>query len=201
MASRTARTPAGRKITVDSLQLTEMQAKLDAIDKAQAIIEFRLDSTILTANENFLRTVGYELAEIQGQHHSMFVTPQYRESAEYKRFWERLGRGEYDSGQYKRLAKGGRTVWIQGSYNPIFDPDGKPFKVVKYATDVTAQVLAEAERKGQLEAINRVQAVVEFTLSGIVLGANDNFLNVLGYRLDEVRGQHHSMFVEPAYRA
>jgi len=201
MASRTARTPAGRKIAVDSLQLTEMQAKLDAIDKTQASIEFRLDGTILTANENFLRTVGYELAEIQGQHHSMFVEPEYRDSAEYKRFWERLGRGEYDSGQYKRLAKGGRTVWIQGSYNPIFGPDGKAFKVVKYATDVTAQVLAEAERKGQLEAINRAQAVIEFTLSGTVLGANDNFLNVLGYRLDEVRGQHHGMFVEPAYRA
>ena len=201
MASKTARIPAGRKIAVDSLQLTEMQAKLEAIGKTQAIIEFRLDGTILTANENFLRTVGYELAEIQGQHHSMFVEPEYRGSAEYKRFWERLGRGEYDSGQYKRLAKGGRTVWIQGSYNPIFGPDGKAFKVVKYATDVTAQVLAEAERKGQLEAINRAQAVIEFTLSGIVLGANDNFLNVLGYRLDEVRGQHHGMFVEPAYRA
>ena len=201
MASKTARIPAGRKIAVDSLQLTEMQAKLEAIGKTQAIIEFRLDGTILTANENFLRTLGYELAEIQGQHHSMFVEPEYRGSAEYKRFWERLGRGEYDSGQYKRLAKGGRTVWIQGSYNPIFGPDGKAFKVVKYATDVTAQVLAEAERKGQLEAINRAQAVIEFTLSGIVLGANDNFLNVLGYRLDEVRGQHHGMFVEPAYRA
>ena len=201
MASKTARIPAGRKIAVDSLQLTEMQAKLEAIGKTQAIIEFRLDGTILTANENFLRTLGYELAEIQGQHHSMFVEPEYRDSAEYKRFWERLARGEYDSGQYKRLAKGGRTVWIQGSYNPIFGPDGKAFKVVKYATDVTAQVLAEAERKGQLEAINRAQAVIEFTLSGIVLGANDNFLNVLGYRLDEVRGQHHGMFVEPAYRA
>jgi methyl-accepting chemotaxis protein len=178
-----------------------MHAKLDAIGKTQAVIEFRLDGTIVTANENFLRAVGYELAEIQGQHHSMFVAPEYRHSVEYKRFWERLGRGEYDSGQYKRLAKGGRTVWIHGSYNPISGPGGKAFKVVKYATDVTAQVLAEAERKGQLEAINRVQAVVEFTLSGIVLGANDNFLNVLGYRLDEVRGQHHSMFVEPADRA
>jgi methyl-accepting chemotaxis protein len=201
MARKTARIPAGRKVAVDSLQLIEMQAKLDAIGKTQAIIEFRLDGTIATANENFLRTVGYELAEIQGQHHGMFVEPGYRDSAEYKRFWERLGRGEYDSGQYKRLAKGGRTVWIQGSYNPIFGPHGKAFKVVKYATDVTAQVLAEAERKGQLQAINRAQAVIEFTLSGIVLGANDNFLNVLGYGLDEVRGQHHSMFVEPAYRA
>src|SRR3954469_762988 len=140
MASKTARLPAGRKVTVDALQLSEMQAKLEAIGKTQAIIEFRLDGTILTANENFLRTLGYELAEIQGQHHSMFVEPEYRASSEYKRFWEKLGRGEHDSGQYKRLGKGGRAVWIQGSYNPIFGSDGKAFKVIKYATDVTAQV-------------------------------------------------------------
>ena len=166
MASRTARTPAGRKIAVDSLQLTEMQAKLDAIDKTQASIEFRLDGTILTANENFLRTVGYELAEIQGQHHSMFVEPEYRDSAEYKRFWERLGRGEYDSGQYKRLAKGGRTVWIQGSYNPIFGPDGKAFKVVKYATDVTAQVRSSHEMQQSVEQTEHIiRAAIDGDLS------------------------------------
>jgi methyl-accepting chemotaxis protein len=202
MASKrkTSRNATGRQVEVDPQLLAELEGKLAAIRRTQAVIEFELDGRIITANENFLQLVGYELSELQGRHHSLFVEPEQRESREYQHFWEKLGRGEYDSGNYKRLAKGGRQVWIQGSYNPIFDSRGKAFKVVKYATDVTAQVQAAAEGKGQLEAINRVQAVIEFTLAGVILSANDNFLTMLGYRLDEVRGQHHSMFVEPAYR-
>src|SRR5262249_6848938 len=178
-----------------------LQGQISAIGKAQAVIEFKLDGTILTANENFLKTVGYRLEEIQGQHHGMFVEPVYRASDEYRRFWEKLGRGEYDANQYKRLGKGGREIWIQASYNPIFDSSGKPYKVVKYATDISAQVLATAESKGQLIAINRAQAVIEFTLDGKILMANENFLNTVGYRLEEVKGQHHSMFVDAVYRA
>jgi methyl-accepting chemotaxis protein len=198
---KTARVPAPRKVSVDANQLADLQGQLVAISKAQAVIEFQLDGTIITANDNFLNTVGYRLEEIKGQHHSMFVEPTYRAGDEYRRFWEKLGRGEYDANQYKRIAKGGREVWIQGSYNPIFDANGKPYKVVKYATDLTAQVLATAESKGQMEAINRAQAVIEFTLDGKILHANDNFLNTLGYRLDEVKGQHHSIFVDAVYRA
>jgi methyl-accepting chemotaxis protein len=196
-----ARVPAARKVAVDSLQLADLQGQLVAIRKAQAVIEFQLDGTIITANDNFLNTVGYRLEEVKGQHHGMLVDPVYRASDEYRRFWEKLGRGEYDANQYKRIAKGGREVWIQASYNPIFDADGKAFKVVKYATDITAQVLASTESKGQLEAINRAQAVIEFTLEGKILTANDNFLNTVGYRLEEVKGQHHSMFVDAVYRA
>ncbi|MEA3181278.1 MAG: methyl-accepting chemotaxis protein [Gammaproteobacteria bacterium] len=197
----TARVPAARKVSVDSTQLADMQGQLAAISKAQAVIEFQLDGTIITANENFLNTLGYRLEEVKGQHHSMFVDPVFRAGDEYRRFWEKLGRGEYDANQYKRLGKGGREVWIQASYNPILNADGKPFKVVKYATDVTAQVIAAAESKGQLEAINRAQAVIEFTLEGKILTANDNFLNTVGYRLEEVKGQHHSIFVDPVFRA
>jgi methyl-accepting chemotaxis protein len=198
---KTTRAPAPRKVSVDANQLADLQGQLAAISKAQAVIEFQLDGIIITANDNFLNTLGYRLEEIKGHHHSMFVDPAYRAGDEYRRFWEKLGRGEYDANQYKRIGKGGREVWIQASYNPIFDAAGKPYKVVKYAADVTARVLSSAESKGQLEAINRAQAVIEFTLDGKILTANENFLNTVGYRLEEVKGQHHSMFVDAVYRA
>ena len=118
---------------------TNAKGVIDAISRAQAVIEFQLDGTILTANENFLNAMGYTLSEIKGQHHSMFAEASFRNSPEYRLFWERLGRGEFDAGQYKRIAKGGREVWLQASYNPIFDENGKPYKVVKYATDITEQ--------------------------------------------------------------
>ena len=129
-------------ITDQRIKSADAEGRLAAISKAQAVIEFTLDGTILTANDNFLNTVGYRADEICGQHHSLFVDPAYRATAEYRAFWEKLGRGEFDAGQYKRIGKGGREVWIQASYNPIYDPDGKPFKVVKYATNVTDQVNA-----------------------------------------------------------
>ncbi len=121
-------------------ELADLRGQIAAISKAQAVIEFNLDGTVITANENFLKTLGYTLDEIKGQHHSMFVEPAYRESAEYKQFWRDLGAGKYQAAEYKRIGKGGREVWIQASYNPIFDLNGRPFKVVKFATDVTAAV-------------------------------------------------------------
>jgi methyl-accepting chemotaxis protein len=172
-----------------------------AINRVQAVIEFDLTGKILHANDNFLRAMGYTLDEIVGQHHSMFADPAYRASHEYKEFWAKLGRGEYDAGQYKRLGKGGKEVWIQASYNPIMDASGKPYKVVKFATDITEQKLKNADFEGQLAAISKVQAVIEFTLDGKILTANENFCNTLGYSLNEIRGQHHSMFADPAYRA
>jgi len=135
-----------------------------------------------------------------GQHHSMFIDPMYRQTSDYRLFWDKLGRGEYDAGQYKRIGKGGKEVWIQASYNPIMGPDGKPFKVVKYATDISEQVIRNADFSGQISAINKAQAVIEFSLDGKVLRANDNFLATLGYSGNELVGQHHSMFVDPAYR-
>jgi methyl-accepting chemotaxis protein len=182
-------------------ELQDLRGQIAAISKSQAVIEFTLDGAIITANDNFLNCLGYTLDEVRGKHHSMFATPEYRASDEYKRFWEKLRRGEFDAAQYKRIGKGGKEVWIQASYNPIFDSQGQPFKVVKYATDITAQKLRNADVEGQLAAISRAQAVIEFTLEGIVISANQNFLTTLGYTLDEVKGQHHSMFVEPSYRA
>ena len=182
-------------------ELMELRGQVEAISKAQAVIEFNLDGTVITANENFLKTLGYRLEEIQGQHHSMFVEPSYRASAEYKQFWRDLNDGKFRAAEYKRIGKGGKEVWIQGSYNPILDADGKPFKVVKFAIDVTATKMQNADYQGQIAAIGKAQAVIEFNLDGTVITANENFLKTLGYRLEEIQGQHHSMFVEPSYRA
>jgi methyl-accepting chemotaxis protein len=182
------------------LRQAEIEAVLDAANKVQGIIEFSLDGIILNANDIFFRVVGYTLEEVVGKHHSMFVEPSYRDSADYRVFWEKLRRGEFDAAQYKRLGKGGKEVWIQASYNPIFDAAGKPYKVVKFATDVTADKARTADYEGQLAAINKAQAVIEFGLDGTILTANDNFLRTLGYRLDEVQGKPHSVFVEPRQR-
>lgn len=186
-------------ITGAKLRTAEFEGKLAAIGKAQAVIEFALDGTILTANDLFLKTVGYSLEEIRGRHHRMFCEPAYAASADYQAFWAKLARGEFDAGEHKRLAKGGREVWINASYNPIFDASGAPFKIVKYATDVTETRLRNAEFEGKLAAIDKAQAAIEFNLDGTVITANDNFLQTLGYSLDEVKGRHHRMFCEDAY--
>ncbi len=185
---------------MDVSDLRIQQGQLAAMDRSQAVIEFSLDGRILSANANFLTTLGYTIEEIRGQHHSIFVDPAYRASADYKAFWEKLGRGEYDAGAYKRIGKGGRTVWIQASYNPVLDQNGRPFRVVKYATDITEQTNRNADFQGQIAAIGKAQAVISFDLAGRILDANENLLALLGYRLEEVKGQHHSMFVAPAYR-
>src|SRR3954454_7821850 len=189
-----------REITERTLANADLRGQIAAIAKAQAVIEFNMDGTVLAANDNFLKALGYTLDEIKAKHHSMFVDEAYKQSPGYKEFWAKLNRGEYDAAEYKRIGKGGREVWIQASYNPIFDLNGKPFKVVKYATDVTAQKLINADYQGQIAAIAKAQAVIEFNMDGTVLAANDNFLKALGYTLDEIKGKHHSMFIEEAYR-
>jgi methyl-accepting chemotaxis protein len=178
----------------------EAIAKLAAIDKSQAVIEFGLDGTILTANANFLNTMGYSLAEVQGKHHGMFVEAADRDSADYRLFWAKLNRGEYQAARFKRIGKGGKEVWLEASYNPILGRDRKPFKVVKFAIDVTQKQTEHADLRGQVDAIHKSQAVIEFSLDGTILTANNNFLNVMGYTLAEVQGKHHGMFVEAAYR-
>jgi methyl-accepting chemotaxis protein len=187
-------------ITAQKLRSMEDAGKIAAIGRAQAVIEFNLDGTIVTANENFLKALGYSLGEIQGKHHGMFVEPAMRDSAAYREFWACLKRGEYQSGEYKRIGKGGKEVWILASYNPILDEDGKPFKVVKFATDVTAQKLQTADFSGQIAAIGKSQAVIEFNMDGSILTANENFLHAVGYSLGEIQGKRHSMFVEAAER-
>ena len=184
----------------DVTEARKNQGMLDAINKSQGVIEFSLDGVVQDANANFLAVLGYSLAEIKGQPHSLFVDPAYAQSPEYRAFWEKLRRGEYDAGVYKRIGKGGKECWIQASYNPIIDSNGKPIKVVKFAIDITEQRLETADFQGQLAAIDKAQAVIEFDMDGIVRNANQNFLDALGYTLAEVRGQPHSMFVDSEYR-
>lgn len=186
---------------IENLEIatTDYKAINEAINRVQAVIEFNLDGSIITANENFLKTVGYELNEIQGQHHRIFCEPEYASSAVYKDFWKKLSHGEFESAEYKRIGKGGKEVWIQASYNPIFDEQGKPYKVIKFATDVTANKLKNAEFESKIAAIGKVQAVIEFNLDGTVITANDNFLNTVGYSIDEIKGKHHRLFCDPEY--
>ncbi len=124
--------------------------KLAALDKSQAIIEFNLDGTVITANANFCGALGYDLAEIKGKHHSMFCEPAYAATAEYREFWAKLNRGEFQAAQYKRIGKGGKEIWIEASYNPLLGRGGKPYKVVKFATDISKQKAEYADLLGKI---------------------------------------------------
>jgi methyl-accepting chemotaxis protein len=188
-------------ISASKLRNAEFEGKIDAIGKAQAVIEFNIDGTIITANQNFLTTVGFTLAEIQGKHHRIFCDPEYAKTPEYARFWQKLGNGEFESGEYKRVARDGTEIWLNASYNPIFDADGKPFKVVKFASDITAAKLQSVEFQCKINAISKAQAVIEFDMNGIVLDANENFLSVMGYALEDIKGEHHRNFCEDGYAA
>ncbi|WP_432541544.1 methyl-accepting chemotaxis protein [Kineococcus sp. SYSU DK002] len=187
-------------VTDSARRSVELEGRVSAIDRSQAVIEFDLDGTVLHANDNFLGLLGYSLAEVVGQHHRIFVDPDDAVSTEYQRFWEKLSKGNFDEGTYRRITKDGRDVFIQATYNPILDPEGRPLKVVKYAVDVTRNRNESAEYASRSQAVDRGQAVIEFDLEGNVLTANENFLRTMGYSLKELQGQHHSLFCSPEYR-
>lgn len=182
-----------------SLLGTHAKAVLTALGRSQAMIEFDTSGKILSANENFCRAMGYSAEQIVGKHHSMFCEPAYAQSADYRTFWKNLGEGKSDARQYKRIANGGREVWIQASYNPII-LGGKVKSIVKLATVITEDKAKSAEDSGKLAALSRAQAVIEFTTSGEIITANENFLTCLGYGLHEIRGQHHRMFCDDQFR-
>lgn len=179
--------------------LISQNAKLSAINKSQAIIEFDLDGIILDANQNFLNAMGYTLDEIKGRHHRIFVTKEYGESADYKAFWKKLREGHTQAAEFMRLNKQGEEVWIQAAYNPMFDDEGKLFRIVKFATDITEQKKKSADFEGQIKAISKSQAVIEFNPDGTIISANQNFLDCMGYSLTEIVGKHHRIFVDNAY--
>jgi len=183
----------------DKLELQKHEAIIKAINKSQGTIEFDMDGIVITANDNFLTVLGYSLEEVKGKHHRIFCEESYANSLEYKKFWEKLNRGEFDSGEYKRIGKNAREVYIQATYNPIFDLNGKPMKILKIASDVTEQKLMNSEFEGKISAIDKSQGTIEFDMDGIVITANDNFLTVLGYSLEEVKGKHHRIFCEESY--
>ena len=189
----------GKEIPDLQLELQQMQAVNNALNRVQAVIEFDLKGKILDVNENFLALLGYSLEDLRGQHHRILCEPTYTASAEYKKFWERLAAGNLDKGEYKRIGADGHEVWINASYNPVMNSDGKPFKVVKFATDITAARNEAAEVQGKMTALDKSQAVIEFDLDGHVLHANANFLAAVGYTLDELKGKHHRTLCDDAY--
>lgn len=178
-----------------SIGYHDTQAKLAALDRSQAVIEFGPDGKIQSANANFLAVVGYRLEEIKGQHHAILVGPAERASDSYRQFWEALRRGVYQAGEFRRIGKDDREVWLQASYNPIVDRAGAVIKVVKFAADVTAQKHRSIDCESQIAALRRSQAVIEFEIDGTIISANENFLSAVGYRLDEIVGRRHAMFV------
>ncbi|MFC3694218.1 methyl-accepting chemotaxis protein [Chenggangzhangella methanolivorans] len=183
------------------LSSSDARAKLAAIERSQAVIEFSPDGVILGANPNFLAVVGYQLDEVVGRRHALFVDPAEQASPAYREFWENLRAGSLHAGEFRRVAKGGREIWLQASYNPIVDRRGVVTKVMKVAADVTAQKRHTVDCENQIAAFHRSQAVVEFDVDGVIRSANENFLRAMGYRLEEIVGRHHSMFVDEAYRA
>lgn len=183
---------------VEWADVTEANANSKAIERSQATIEFSMDGTVTTANEKFLNLMDYSLNEIKGQHHRIFLESQEANSEAYRQFWAALNRGEYQSSEFKRLGKNGKEVWLQATYTPILDANGRPYKVIKFATDITENKKQVREFIGQIEAINKAQATIEFNMDGTIISANDIFLKTMGYGLQEIVGKHHRMFVEPA---
>ncbi|GGP23408.1 methyl-accepting chemotaxis protein [Silvimonas iriomotensis] len=180
--------------------LRQHDAFLKALDRSMAVIEFLPDGTVINANDNFLKVTGYERGELQGKHHRILCDSSYASSPEYADFWRRLAAGEYFSGHYKRMAKDGHRIWLEATYNPIFDDDRKVVKVIKFAQDITQQIEHDLAQENMLSAIDRSMAVIEFNMDGTIINANENFLKATGYRLDEIKGQHHRMFCQPDYR-
>ncbi len=176
-------------------KLSALENKLKALDRSMAIIEFDPSGTILNANDNFLSTLGYRLDEIIGKHHRIFLRASEQSTPEYSNFWRRLQSGEFFSGEFPRVNKSGQEVWIQATYNPVFDELGRVVKVVKLASDITMAKKTQVALNSQAEAVSRCFAVIEFKLDGTIVQANKNFLDALGYDLSEITGRHHRIFV------
>lgn len=173
---------------------------LAALDQSQAVIEFKPDGIILKANKNFLDVVGYDLQEIVGKHHRIFMPDEVAKTAEYDNFWPELASGKFNAGEFRRITKTGDSIFIQASYNPVRNGKGDVYKVVKFASDITEQALRQRELESQIQAVSRSNAVIEFQPDGTILTANENFLAATGYQLDEIVGQHHGIFMPSAQR-
>ncbi|WP_019024421.1 MULTISPECIES: PAS domain-containing methyl-accepting chemotaxis protein [unclassified Thioalkalivibrio] len=194
MFARIARLPTkGARTPVTP---TDTSAILGAIRDAVAYIEFTPDGTVLEANSNFLDTVGHSREAVVGQHHRMFCDAAYARSIEYRQFWRQLASGNSHAGTFPRITRAGNTIWLEATYFPVRDADGEVYKVVKIASDVTAKMETLQDQAAVFEALDRSLAVIEFTPDGTILKANDNFLQAVGYRLQEIQGQHHRMFCD-----
>nr|WP_320110081.1 PAS domain-containing methyl-accepting chemotaxis protein [Pseudomonas sp. B21-053] len=178
--------------------LTEANAKLAAVSRSMAMIEFSPEGIVLDANDNFCATMGYSAEEVRGKHHRIFCEEAFYRSEDYAKLWRELARGEPISGTFLRLNKAGREIWLEASYMPVFGPDRQVRSVMKVAADITDRINKEHENESMLAAIGRSMAVIEFTPEGRVIAANENFLKTMHYSLNEVVGQHHSLFCHRA---
>ncbi|MET0066819.1 MAG: PAS domain-containing methyl-accepting chemotaxis protein [Candidatus Thiodiazotropha sp.] len=172
-----------------------------ALNRSTAVITLSPHGEILCANDNFCNLMGYSGSELNGQHHRMLCDETYVKSRDYAEFWSRLQKGEYFSGTFKRLNRQGKEVWLEATYNPVLDREGKVEKVIKLAQDITGRVQQAASQQAMVDAIERSMAVIEFDLNGNVLRANNNFLQVMGYTQNQVVGRHHRMFCASEYAA
>ncbi|BBP59765.1 PAS domain-containing methyl-accepting chemotaxis protein [Pseudomonas sp. St316] len=186
------------ELTARTAELATYKGLVGALERSMAVIEFSPDGKVLRANENFLGAMGYRADQLASLSHRDFCTPALAGSAEYREFWNQLRAGQFVSGTFQRRNASGQNVWLEASYNPVMDEQGRVLKVVKYALDVTAKVAKEAETRARLAALDRAMAVIEFDLGGNILTANDNFMNVMNYSLAELKGKHHRMFCEPS---
>ncbi|OIN46326.1 chemotaxis protein [Pseudomonas azotoformans] len=186
------------ELAARTAEVTEYKGLISALERSMAVVEFDLNGKVLRANDNFLKTLGYSASQLAGKSHRDFCPPALTSSPAYSQFWSDLKAGKFVSGTFKRVDANGRTLWLEASYNPVLDERGQVLKVVKYALDVTAQVEQDAATRSKLTAVDRAMAVIEFDLSGQVLDANANFLNVMGYTLAGIKGKHHRLFCEPA---
>ncbi|MBX1885920.1 PAS domain-containing methyl-accepting chemotaxis protein [Campylobacter peloridis] len=173
---------------------------LNAISNTMAMIEFQTDGTIINANENFLKTMNYSLDEIKGKHHRMFCLPEVVNSQRYVDFWKDLKNGKSRNGLFRRIAKGGKDIYLEANYLPIIDSNNKVYKVIKFANDITQRHYEMLDLKNTIEAANRSMAIIEFDPQGEILNANENFTQTMGYSLNEIKGKHHSMFCEEKFR-
>jgi methyl-accepting chemotaxis protein len=188
-------------ITFQLLLNYDCEGQIKAIRASQAVAQFEPDGSVIEANDIFLKTLGYSLDEIKGKHHRMFVDAAYEKSADYRKFWATLLRGEATDGHYKLMSKSGhKEIWIQASYTPFIDHHGRVQKIMMYGVDITEQKLTNTDYQGQIEGINASQAVIQFTTDGNVIDANQHFLKALGYSLPEIKSQNHSMFIQPEVR-
>lgn len=194
------RTQLKQQIHALTAQLEVLQGVSDAMQRSNAVVRFDLDGVVLDANANFLRTMGYQSAgDVVGRKHSQFCEPAYAASPEYAQFWKRLGNGDFHQGRVRRRTSSGATVWLEATYNPLKDRRGRVIGIIKFATDVTSSVMAEARNHSILTGIDRAMAMIEFSPSGEILEANENFLKATGYRIEEIRGKPHRIFCDASF--
>lgn len=180
-------------------QLAQQTSIVNAISRSMAMIEFHPSGEIITANQNFLLATGYALDEVQGQHHRIFCEPDYAASQDYASFWEKLNRGEFCSGQFKRVNKSGEPLWLEATYTPVYDSGDQLIKIVKFASDITERVIEQAKNKAKLDALSKSTAIVEFEPDGTIVDCNENFTATVGYSKSDIIGKHHRMFCDSDY--